>query len=146
MSAIDYEPLIVARLRERLPAAVVVDTAPALDDLLLLEQRPLQHQGCYLMKLGSVAVAEAKPQPRLRRTHRWAVIVAVRNRSQIQSGAAARAESTPLGDAVIDALHGWPPAPAHLPLRFDRELMPVYQDGLQLDSLTFTHDTARLCG
>jgi hypothetical protein len=146
MSAIDYEPLLLARLRACLAPVVVVDSTPALDDLLALEQRPLQHQGCYLMKLGSVAVDEAKAQPRLRRTHRWAVIVAVRNRAQVVSGAAARAESTPLCDAVIDALHGWSPAPGHLPLRFDRELMPVYQDGLQLDSLTFIHDSARVCG
>lgn len=147
MSLLALEPQILARLTERLPAGTVVDSAPALDELLDLQERPLGLSAVYVMYLGAQPLGES-PAPRaaLRLLERWAVIVAYRDRAGIVSGAPARAGAGTLADAVLDALHGWQPTERTRPVQFSALLQPVYSAGLQLLPLAFTHETARHCG
>jgi hypothetical protein len=143
------EPLearILARLADTLPAGTAVHASPALDDLLELDERPLQVSAAYVIYLGADPLGDGGPAAGLRRRDRVAVIAAWRDRSTLLSGAAAQTGARALETAIQDALHGWQPVARTRPLVWARTLQPVYSSGLCLLPVLFTHDSARHAG
>lgn len=138
------EPVILARLQAELPAGAGVHAAPRLEDLEDLKERPRRLPAVYLMYLGGTSPDDARaPAAGLRLREEWAVIVATQDFTRVEEGAAARAAGGELADAVIGALHGWRPLARLRPLRCDRILPPLYDAGLSLIPIIFTHESAR---
>lgn len=142
------EPLLIARLAETLPPEVQVLTAPYFDDLNDLESRARRLPAAIVMALDGVPVGDGKGAVQaLRLVQRWSVVLATRERADALSGASGRLLAGELASTVIDALHGWQPAPRTKPLALARVLSPLFREGgWQVLPLLFTHETPRVCG
>lgn len=142
------EPLLIERLTAVLPPEVAVLTAPYLADLGDLEGRTRHLPAVFLMHLdGTPVEAPAGASYGLRLAQRWAVVLAVLERSAQPQGAVARWQTGELGWTVVGALHGWRPIERGRVVQLARVLSTLYRPGgLQLLPLIFHHETPRLCG
>ena len=148
MNLFALEPLLIARLQAVLPPEAQVLTAPYMADLAELETRGVKLPAVYVMHLDGVPI-EAPHGSRfgLRLVQRWAVVAAVLERSVQPQATAARSQAGELGEAIVQALHGYLPVTPGKALALARVLFPLYRaGGLQLLPLIFTYETPRVCG
>ena len=73
----------------------------------------------------------------------WLVPVVVRNVAMVHTGAAARVDAGILVDAVLNALLGWQPQVASLPLTLTNLPTPGYVTGQQWVPLIFSTEIVR---
>jgi hypothetical protein len=140
MSLLALEPILKARLSERLPSAVKILSAPDLDAVGAGSQPT---PAVYVVYSGG-AVTESRPDGRaVRIAQDWLILVAVRHVSQSDAGASARAEAGDLADQVIAALMSWQPAGTSAPLRLSGLPNPGFVDGYQWVPLTFSTEITR---
>jgi hypothetical protein len=134
MTYLAAEALIAERLAERLPGGTHVLTAA---DLAGVEARaqltPAAHvvyDGDRLGDAGGRGLAQVVWQ-------RWLVVIAVRNRREALSGAAAREDAGTLIAAALAALAGWAPSASHGPLARVQAPRPAYEAGFLYVPLAF---------
>ena len=113
------EPLIVERLRSRLPQSgpdrVQVLTAA---DLANLTEASVPSPSVHVVLQRPGTVAESRGDGRVARlAQTWLAVVAVRNLRDGKSGSAARADAGVLAATVATALMGWQPEGAAAPLQ-----------------------------
>ena len=109
MSWLALEPLLVARLVERLdevvPAANIL-TAP---EIAAVTEQQQVSPAVYVIYRGS-RVNQVVPDGTICEIEQaWGTVVAVRNVKEIRTGAAARADAGLILDQVFAALAGWRP-------------------------------------
>lgn len=131
---LDLEPLLVGRLRERVPEGGAVkvsgdfavvgaaDNYPALH-VVLPRYRVLEHNGVADARVGQV----------------WHVATVTRDASESDPAGDVRGEHSRLVQAVIDVLNGWRYAEDRLPLVLDTPVFaPSVRDGILYFPLAFT--------
>jgi hypothetical protein len=133
------EPLIIARLE---PVSVPLNAAVlSVADLAGVLERDLPKPSVRVVYGGHQIVRDDKPLPPgwalIEQT--WIVVPAVRNVRDIRSGAAGRADASPLIDAAFDALDGWAPGGGYSPLKsITPGLRPATVEGCTFVPLAFT--------
>jgi len=140
MSLLALEPVLRARLGERLPHNVKILAAHDLDAVSAGGQPT---PAVYVIYSGG-SVAESRSDGRAARISQdWLILVAVRHVSQVDAGAAARAEAGDLADLVLAALMGWQPAGTSQPLRLSGLPNPGFISGYQWVPLIFNTEITR---
>lgn len=135
------EPLIVQRLRARLPQSgpgkVEVLTAADLANIAEGSQpSPAVH-----VVLQGVSVAETRGDGRAARLRQtWLAVVAVRNLRDAKTGSAARADAGAIAAVVAGALMGWQPEGAAAPLQLVTPPGAGYSAGYMYLPLAFSAD------
>lgn len=131
------EPLILARLREKVPELVGVFSAADLDGVLESKQcHPAAHvlfDGDRVLEghgRSSDGVCQLVDQS-------WYVVLVAKNARTQLTGEAARHDIGPLIMKVLRALQGWSPSPAHGPLRRVSGARPGFKGGFVYFPLCF---------
>ena len=120
---LDLEPLLIARLKAKVPTALDVLSAV---DLAAVEDQALRTPALHIYYLGDAFDGRAVQGVDLEVEQTWGVVVVVRHQ---RGPAAQRSQAGELMTAVIGALQGWEPSPNHG--RFQRvpAPAPLYGDG-----------------
>lgn len=134
------EPLIVARLDGAVRAALKVPVLSTAD-IAGATEASLPKPSVRVAYSGHQVVQGNAPLPPgwalIEQT--WIVVPAVRNVRDIKTGAAPRADASPLCDAVLDALDGWNPGGGYSPLKsVTPGIRPATLDGCTYVPLAFT--------
>lgn len=106
-------PLLMQRIRAAVPSVAAVLAAR---DLSRLAESTLQSPAVFVVYDGD-RLGDAAGRGGARIVHqRWLVVLAVRNATQSDGGAALTNEAGPLLSALIEALQGWAPSDDFRPL------------------------------
>ena len=130
MSLLSLEAPIVARLKSQLPTGTHVLTESSLD----LDKGRLKSPAVYVMFHSGVP-SEGDYQW-VYVDQQWAATAVVRNVSS-PDGANARADVDALAALVVDALQGWTPAGATMPLSLAGTPAPDFVDGFMMLSTVY---------
>lgn len=105
--------LLMQRIRDAVPGVVAVLAAR---DLSRLAESTLQSPSVFVVYDGD-RLGDAAGRGGARIVHqRWLVVLAVRNATQTDGGAALTTEAGPLISDLLSALQGWEPSEDHRPL------------------------------
>ena len=108
------EPRLIERLTAKLDAAVAVQPAR---DLAGVKEALQRVPGVQVYPGGYRPANEDGAGLTQLIDQSWIVVVVVRNAADQKSGAAARADASPVCDAVLRALLGWRPGAPYGPLK-----------------------------
>lgn len=138
MTMLHLEPLIVARLRERLPGHVHVLSAA---DLAGVAEGSQPTPAVHVVYQG-YRVIESRPDGRAARLQQtWLAVVAVRNVRDAAAGSAARGDAGQIAESVIAAMMGWKPDAINKPLTLTSAPAAGFRAGHLYLPLAFVAET-----
>jgi len=130
------EPLLVARLTEKLPGVAVLSAADLAGVTQARQVTPAVHVLWAGYRPGAMGGVDAELTQEL--TENWLIAVACRNLRSPKTGEHARSEAAPLVAAVIEALLGWQPTALHRALHLAAAPGPRFEAGFGTYPLLFT--------
>lgn len=131
-----FEPLAVARLKEKLPdLASKVFTAAEFPGLQDNEVPPAP--ALHLVYIGDREGRKSARQDLEIVAQRWAVVIVVRNVRNLTRGEGLREDAGPLIMQVVTALQGWRPVTASDPVRRLGSLGARYVNGFLYTPMIF---------
>lgn len=123
MDYFGIEPLLMARLRERVPGARAILSAA---DLAGVQEQQQADPALHVFYMGDRFGDSARGGACVEIQQTWAVVVVVR---ELRAAAVTRASAGELVGAVIAAVQGWQAGPDYGPLRRIEAPQPIYRPG-----------------
>ncbi len=133
-------PVIVARLKGRLPETVQVLEGRTADDFARSGQIA---PAVYVVYDGG-AIAQSRPDARAARiTQRWMCVCIAKNLQGVATGSAALVDAGALADSTLAALMGWRPEGTSQALTLVDLPRPRYDTGYQMVPLVLATEIVR---